>query len=198
MKYLALTRGYRAKVDDEDYRGLMRWKWHASVSRSKVYGARCWRDENGKQKKIMLHHEVLGGRPGKGLVVDHVNHDGLDCRKENLRVCTDQQNKWNSRAKRNKCSSRYKGVTWQRAKKPFKGGWQVTIMCRGERRYLGFFGREYEAVVAYNRAAARLFGGYGYINRWDGPTRESERAEQGYRATDAEKVRWVGIYNETQ
>jgi len=194
MKYLELTRGYRAKVDDEDYRRLVRWKWRANLSGGGwVYAVRSVKGPDGRVKNRMLHYEVLGLESplSGGRVVDHVNHESLDCRKANLRVCTVQQNRWNTRAVRKKSSSRYKGVTWQPAKRPFRGGWQVTITCGGERRYVGFFGREYEAVVAYNRAAARLFGKYGYVNRWEGPTREADRQAEGYRPRREEKARWV-------
>lgn len=196
LRYLELTRGYRAKVDDEDYARLNRRKWHTNMSRGQVYAARCVMGVDGKQKKRMLHYEVLGlsQPPEKGKVVDHINGDSLDCRKVNLRVVSVYQNRWNTRPVRRKCASRYKGVSWQRPKGPFKGGWQATIMCRGRRRYLGFFRREYEAVVAFNRAAARLQGKYAWINRWRGPSRAEDRARAGYEPREEETVRWVRVY----
>lgn len=188
MKYLVLTRGYYAKVDDEDYERLMRWKWHVNLSGKGRYGVRCVQVRPGRQQKRMLHYEVLGlEQPlADGRVVDHINHDGLDCRKANLRVCTVQQNRWNTRSAKKQKGSRYKGVTRQRPKGPFKGGWQAVIMKDGRRRYLGFFRDEYDAMVAYNRAAVRLFGDYAVVNRWRGKSSEQKD----------EKVVWKRIWEE--
>ncbi|MBN2211142.1 MAG: HNH endonuclease [Sedimentisphaerales bacterium] len=167
MKQLPLTQGYFAKVDDEDYPRLTRWKWHVSPSTSGPYAARTIRPAPGQCRKRRLHYEVLRlPQPlPSGRVVDHINHDTLDCRKENLRVCTHQQNFWNSRPRARKTSSRYKGVTRRRPQK-----WKATIMKDGRLHNLGLFDDEYDAMVAYNRAAVKLFGDYAHVNHWRGPS----------------------------
>ncbi len=92
-------------------------------------------------------------KPAMGLQVDHINHDTLDNRRENLRICTEQQNKMNRRPERG-AMSKYKGVC------PKKGKWRA-VLCRKE---LGMFDTEIEAAIAYNNAAFEKFGEFAYLN----------------------------------
>ena len=173
MRFLELTRGYVAVVDDEDYERLGEYRWHAVPCKRKVYAARCRRVAEGAgPQRVMLHYATLGLKNplGGGRIIDHVNGDGLDCRKGNLRVCTYSENGANRPALSKRQASQYKGVTYVRARQYRRAGWVATIRHQGERRYLGFFTDEHSAVKAYNVAAYRLFGRFAYLNRWHGPT----------------------------
>ena len=98
-----------------------------------------------------MHRELLGLLPGE--LVDHINHNGLDNRRGNLRRCTKVQNAANSR-KRAGLSSSFKGVSWHKS----LGYWNAYI-CRGKtKKHLGWFKSEEEAAAAYARAAKRRFG----------------------------------------
>jgi len=66
---------------------------------------------------------------------DHINHNGLDNRKSNLRICTMQQNSWNMRKQKGNCTSQYKGVTWRKD----ASKWQVRITYNAKKISLGFF-----------------------------------------------------------
>jgi hypothetical protein len=92
--------------------------------------------------------------------VDHWNHDGLDNRRENLRVCTKAQNNHNCRKHRwhngEYTSSKYKGVCWNKTEKK----WMAYI----HRKTLGYFRTEEEAALAYNAAATRDFGEFAVLN----------------------------------
>jgi HNH endonuclease len=179
VKYLLLTRGVCAKVDDEDYERLRKYKWHVSPSKGNVYAARCRRVSEGPgPQRVLLHYEALGLKNpiSNGRVIDHKNRDGLDCRKRNLRVCSQSENAANrgpNRSGRNpsgRKTSKYKGIYWMAAHGYHPAGWVAKIRHREKRFYLGFFKKEYDAVQEYNRAAYKLYGQFAYLNEWDGPT----------------------------
>jgi len=105
-------------------------------------------------KENLLHRIIMN--PCRNMVVDHINGDGLDNRKSNLRVCTQAKNLANKR--KNKYSkSRYKGVVKQ------SNGSKFVARCKDI--YLGSFVSEHEAAAAYNKKALELFGEYAYINK---------------------------------
>ncbi len=104
-----------------------------------------------------MHRAILNAP--KGLLVDHIDGNGLNNRKSNLRLCTFAQNAHNSRPRRNS-SSRYKGVCWHKVKKK----WTVSIYKGGKRTYLGYYDDEIEAALAYDRKATELFGEFAYLN----------------------------------
>jgi len=95
----------------------------------------------------------------KGMVVDHINHNGVDNRRVNMRNCTTMQNAWNSKPEKG-ATSPYKGVSWCKAMRQ----WEVAITVKGKRRQIGFFEDEIEAAKAYDRAARQHFGQYAYLN----------------------------------
>ena len=153
MKEIPLTRGKVALIDDRDFEEVSKHCWRA-VRPHKIWYA-CGR-VNGED--VYLHRLLLG--PPEGKEVDHINGDGLDNRRANLRVCTHQQNLANARKWRTRTSSRYKGVT--RNKQTQK--WIAQIEVGGENRYLGTFEDETRAAAAYNKAAAKAFGQFARLN----------------------------------
>ncbi len=154
VKEIALTRGYVALVDDEDFDYLKQWSWYAFLQpNGRVYGKRTSR-ENGVQKSLLMHRVLLDIT--SKLDVDHINHNGLDNRRNNLRVCTRSQNIANQRAFRGK--SRYKGVS------PGSYGFCVRIGVTGKIKQVGFFKNEIEAAKAYDKAAFELYGEFAHLN----------------------------------
>ena len=196
MKFLALTRGAYAVVDNEDFDRLNAYKWHLVVTKNKFYGGRARQVSEGEGSgRVLLHHEVLGlGGPIKGKVVDHASGDGLDCQKMNLRICDYSDNGANRRPNRRRGNSKYKGVQYVEQRGKHKGGWSAVIKRKGKKYYLGCFGDEYSAMKTYNAAAYRLFGKYAYLNHWEGPTEREESAaklttDDGQLTTDNEDKR---------
>jgi len=106
---------------------------------------------------IAMHREII--RAPEGLLVDHIDGNGLNNRKSNLRLCTHSQNTYNRRPNRN-CSSRYKGISFHKMSKK----WEVAICCKGKREHLGRFDDEVKAALAYDRKAKQLFGEFAYLN----------------------------------
>jgi hypothetical protein len=161
MKRILLTRGYEALVDDGDYPSLNEYPWHVMDSRGKQYAARASYANLPDGETIYMHREIV--RVPVGLFIDHINGNGLDNRKANLRICTHRQNCANRKPYKN-CSSRFKGVCW--VKKLSK--WMARIKVDGESIYLGVFSSEIEAAEAYNEAALKYFGEFALLNVIDG------------------------------
>ncbi len=92
MKLIPLTQGKFAQVDDEDYDYLNQWKWYTTKNHKTFYAARHIRI-NGKQKLIYMHRVIMNII--KGYKTDHIDHNGLNNQKYNLRICTCQENNRN-------------------------------------------------------------------------------------------------------
>jgi hypothetical protein len=146
VKLIPLSRGKFAIVDDEDYEFISQHKWHASTM---GYAVRNAFKRLGERKMVYMHREII--KPPDGLYVDHINHDTLDYRKTNLRICTLSQNQHNRYVPRNNTSG-YKGVRWN------KGKWEARINKDGKTTNLGRFANIEDAANAYKKAEVELFG----------------------------------------
>jgi|SRR6185312_12040017 len=156
MKYIQLTKGYKAIVDDEDFKFLNQWKWQYQHSGC-GYAGRGQR-EKGEMKTILMHRLIM--QAPKNKFVDHINRNGLDNRKSNLRLCKPYGgNNWN-RSKSKNCSSKYRGISWNETKK----GWMVAIMKNRRSYNIGFFKEEHHAAMAYDIAAKDLHGEFANLN----------------------------------
>ena len=152
IRYIPLTQGKFAIVDAEDYDWLSRYDWFAMKSKQTYY---AHRHSNGKI--LSMHREIM--RAPKGMICDHKNHNGLNNRKSNLRICTIRQNARNRQA-RTGCSSGYKGVYWSKRYKKWRA--RISFECR--RIHLGNFFDEIKAALAYDDKAAELFGEFACLN----------------------------------
>ena len=152
FRRLVLNRGRFAIVDEEDYDRLARYKWYCIGTRGYLYAKRC----EGK-RMIYMHRDILS--PPAGLSVDHKNHNTLDNRKSNLRVCTPAQNCFN-RIPSEVGTSRYKGVFWSSSRKR----WCAVIMLNGKHIFIGYFDYELDAAIAYDDKALELFGEFAALN----------------------------------
>jgi hypothetical protein len=151
-RLIPLTQGKFAIVDAEDYEKLNRYKWHAIRQANTFYAVR--RQGN---KKIRMHR-VITNAP-KGLDCDHIDHNGLNNRKKNLRLCTRLQNSRNQRARKGG-TSKYKGVYWHKDQKK----WHAGISSCGKSYFLGSFDNEVDAAKAYDKKAKVLFGQFACLN----------------------------------
>lgn len=141
--------GKFAIVDDEDYEFLMQWKWTAQKTSIGFYAVR-W----AKPKNIIMHR-LINGTPD-GLVTDHIDGDGLNNQRNNLRSVTQLQNTWNRRGKRGG-TSKFKGVWFDAGNQNLKK-WRAAIRINGRLKYLGRFHTEEEAGAAYAFASHAYFG----------------------------------------
>lgn len=147
-------------VDDDVYETAILHSWCLKGKPGKAYVGRSARKGN-KSLNIKLHREVVGAI--KGEEVDHINHNRLDNRRENLRICSKTQNMHNIPNGRGKSS--YKGVSMDSRVK-FKK-WRATIVVNKKQIGLGYYLTELEAALAYNKAALQYFGEYACINKCD-------------------------------
>lgn len=113
----------------------------------------------GHPEKVSLHRLVLG-ITDPNVHVDHINHDGLDCRKRNLRIATHSENTFNSRPQIHSGTSQFKGVSWITKSKK----WRAQITKDYRDKHLGEFECEIDAAIAYDDAAMHLFGEFAYLN----------------------------------
>lgn len=153
MKEIELTQGRVALIDDEDYDIVSLYNWHTRRTTRSDYAAttRCG-------KTLHMHRMVM--LAPAGLEVDHINGDGLDNRKSNLRVCTVKENRRNRRPSRGqrRSSSGLKGVQ-KNGKK-----WASYITVDYQKHYLGIFTTKEMAARAYNSAAKKHFGEFARLN----------------------------------
>jgi len=172
FRRIPLTQGRFAIVDPQDYQRLSKYKWRLCRTKGKnvLYAERSIRLPGGKYSRLLMHRQIVGNlllasstqnpKPrtqnyhrflSGGYVIDHINGNGLDNRRANLRLATVAQNAWNSK-KRNPRSG-YKGV-WFAAD---KGLWRAAIVCHGRRIHLGYFTDKIDAARAYDDAAKKYY-----------------------------------------
>jgi len=157
---LELSQGGKALVDEEDYSRVARYKWRRINKGGLRYAVHSFRRGPEETKNIYLHRMLLQLPAGRErLEVDHINGNGLDNRKANLRICSRSENMMNQRP-RHGLSSSYKGVWWhKRAEK-----WYSGIMVGKKNFHIGCFIEEEEAARAYNVAAQEHFGDFARLN----------------------------------
>ncbi|WP_061576552.1 HNH endonuclease [Bacillus licheniformis] len=153
-KEIILTNGGVCLVDEEDFYYLSKFKWHKR--KSDGYVARTVYDK-GTFKTIRMHREIL--KPPPELVVDHINRDKLDNRRENLRIATRSQNTANS-IKPSTNKSGYKGVHYRKDQRK----WRACIRVNQKNISLGQYDDPEKAARAYNKAAVEYFGEYARLN----------------------------------
>jgi hypothetical protein len=153
MKRIPLTQGQFALVDNEDFERLNRFKWYARWSKytKSFYAMRNSATVDGSRSSVLLHREITGAKPSEQ--VDHKNHDTLDNRIENLRLCSISQNQANRRIDSDS-SSGHKGVSWHRR----IGKFQARLGVLGKREHIGYFDSAEDAARAYAVRASQRFG----------------------------------------
>lgn len=150
MKQIPLTQGKFALVDDEDYDFVMSYgKWGIEKRKNTIYATRKILID-GRMKRVYMHSIVM---KSNGAQVDHKFGDGLDNRKENLRICTHAQNQMNRGIPSNNKSG-FKGVCWHKNMKK----WVAYIKVNNKNINIGSFNDKIEAAKAYNVAAIKYHG----------------------------------------
>jgi hypothetical protein len=148
-----ISRGKIAIIDDDDYERINKHRWCYWASGG--YAGR--KVTNNKVGSIaLMHREIMNAQ--KGQEIDHINGNGLDNRKSNLRFVTRQQNMWNRKAL-NKTSS-YKGVSFDVS----SGKWLSQINIQGQKICLGRYIVQEDAAKAYDITAKQAFGEYARLN----------------------------------
>jgi hypothetical protein len=154
LEKIKLTRGKYTIVDDEDYDFLMHFKWYPIKSPKDIFYAVSWC----KYGTIYMHRIVLELEDPK-IHIDHIDRDGLNNQKSNLRMATHAQNQHNVPFRRDNTSG-YKGVSFY---KPYNK-YIAHIQFNGKNIHLGYYDTAIEAAMAYDEAAKELHGDFSNLN----------------------------------
>lgn len=163
MKTIPLTQGYAALVDDEDYeflRRVGRWHIHKKKGDPSIHVRHCYKLANGKLFNVFMHW-LVAAQAGldTSKTMDHVDRNGLNNTRLNLRPATPAQQKMNSSIHRNSVS-RIKGVRLLPS-----GSWRARIRINNKLLHLGCFPSKEEAAAAYRIAAIKYFGEFASPNK---------------------------------
>lgn len=164
MMLVPLSQGKHAVVDEDDYEALLGFNWCAERRgrHSSIWYAttKVWHPTAGKNRTTAYMHNFVLAPTAGTLVVDHINGNGLDNRKANLRLISRKLNTARSRSNAPTKTSRYKGVYWNTR----KSGWEAALGVNGKKHVLGLFDDEETAAKAYDAAASAHFGPLAYTN----------------------------------
>jgi len=153
MREILLTKGKVAIVDDEDFEEVNKHKWYCMPHRNTFYACR----HGGNYSIINMSHQIMGNVDGK--VIDHINRNGLDNRRCNLRFCSVSENCRNKKLNSNNTSG-FRGVHWDlKCKK-----WVVQVQSNYTVVYRALFDDKVEAAMDYDRKARELFGDFVVLN----------------------------------
>lgn len=162
IAHVPLTQGYTAIIDADDVPLVANCNWRALITRRRdgsiraVYAVRA--DCSGGKPVTVYLHRVILNAPAD-LQADHIDGDGLNNRRINLRLATHAENSQNRRSIVGS-SSQYLGVHWHKA----TSKWQAGIMIDGVNKYLGLFTDEVEAAKKYDAEALAAFGPFARLN----------------------------------
>jgi hypothetical protein len=164
IAYIPLTRGYEAIIDADDAHLAEGFIWFASVKLksdgtiSSVYACRETSRRNGALRKSVFLHRVIAETPD-GFQTDHIDGNGLNNRRANLRLATPAQNQHNQRTSiRN--TSGVKGVCWDKRIEK----WKAQITINGMRKWLGNYDSIDAAANSYAEASANLHPRFGRLS----------------------------------
>jgi hypothetical protein len=155
IAYIALPCGDWAIIDVDDLGQIANYNWHAvDMGHTKYVRRNRTKNDPPRPLSIRLHRQLMSAP--NGMDVDHVNMNGLDNRKSNLRVCTRSQNLCNRKVQA-RTKSKLKGVVWhKRAQK-----WMASLKYEGKHYYLGLFRLKEDAHLAYLQKSKEIHKDFG-------------------------------------
>jgi len=156
MKKITLTQSEVAYVSDEDYEKIKKHKWRIERNRNTCYAKSQIKNANGEWKTIWMHRLIMDA-PIQ-LQVDHIDGNGLNNTRKNLRLCASFGN--NANRRKTVGISRYKGVTKHRK----SGKWMAYIKKDKKMYNLGLFEIEEDAAKVYNIRALEFWKEFARIN----------------------------------
>ncbi len=144
---------YFAQVDDEDYNELIKYHWSVCLCKGGPYATLST-----AKGKIKMHRLIMQVND-PNILIDHKDRDGLNNKKNNLRVATHKQNQINTTSRKGS-TSKYLGVCLPTGTTRWKAGIRVS----GKWVHLGYFGSESDAARAYDSAAKKYHKEFANLN----------------------------------
>lgn len=155
MKTINLTQNNSVIVNDIDYKNVGMFKWRTGGSRLLYAVREIW--NKGNRYTEHMHRVILEKKIGrkliKGEIAEHLNGNGLDNRRRNLRVGNQTLNLANSHIRIDNTSG-HKGIYWDKS----RNNWQAYINFNKKRYHLGRFKKKEDAIKVYDKKAKELFG----------------------------------------
>lgn len=144
-------------VDDEDYERISQFKWSASKEGRSWYAVR---GSGGRKdrRSVRMHRFIMN--PLCNQLMDHIDGNGLNNQKSNLRICSAKENCRSFKLKRKNASSNFRGVSWCKTRKK----WRSQISIDRKTIVIGAYDNETEAALAYNVAASFEFKEFANLN----------------------------------
>lgn len=158
VREIPLTQGKVALVDEEDYELVAGFSWSAS-KRARTMYANAYVRGTGRAGRAMVYMHRIIMSPPAGVEVDHIDGDGLNNTRANLRLCTRAQNHQNHHGTRSRITT-YRGITFDGN----TGTWVAQIQMDGRGYRLGTFDNAYDAACEYDIAASCMFGQFASLN----------------------------------
>lgn len=155
--FIPLSQGKVAVIDFEDFDKVRGKKWYAARNGRTFYARRAPYSHQTKKQSVEMMHRVILDISSN---VDHINGDGLDNRRGNLRPASTSQNGGNRKKSLVRGYSKYKGVTWNKNNLR----WLASIKIEGKTIFLGYQASEIAAAECYDKAAREFFGEYARTN----------------------------------
>jgi hypothetical protein len=149
--------GLFALIDADDEFFIAAYHWNVVLDGRVFYAFRTWQEGRRSERithGVRMHRQIM--EPPRHLVVDHIDGDGLNNTRANLRICTDGENRANTRQRSASNTSTFKGVSHL----PRTDRWKA--QCESE--FLGYFASIEAAAMAYDVAAVRIFGAFARLN----------------------------------
>jgi hypothetical protein len=144
-------KGYEVLIDDDLAPMILARQWHISDRKRGIYFATSIKHPDGKSRDIKLHRFIMSAPPDS--LVDHRDGNWLDCRRQNLRVCTNAENSRNTPRKKSNTTG-YRGVSYA----PQSGKYRAGIKINGKQKHLGYFETAETAYMVYQEEAKKQFG----------------------------------------
>lgn len=158
MKTIPLTQGKFALVDDEDFEELNKHKWYTRETFNIWYAVRAiWQGVNKNVKSISMHRFIM--KTPKNMQTDHIDGNGLNNQRNNLRICNNMENGCNRKINKNNTSG-FKGVSYKKSRETY----EARIMYQKKSFYLGNYIKAKDAALAYDKAAKKLHKQFAKIN----------------------------------
>lgn len=158
---IPMSQGKTATISAGDFGRVGFHKWYSVKSGDNRYYAATYIKIEGEWTTILMHRLIMDIQNISFPLVDHVNQDGLDNRRSNLRLCTYAENMRN-RSRRRNSTCKYKGVVYHKHKKTRP--YEASLVYGGKRKSLGCFSSQKMAALVYNVEAIINFGEFARLN----------------------------------